>query len=110
MYIYSSQQLGEFPTGVCAPEAQKEFKLIHDALVARRDLPVKKRIDAVADVLFYRRHPERVDTKGLDITLSKLPRLGSATSAERLLIQEWLYLRDCLVLPIHRAMLKVQKS
>ncbi|MEO8134763.1 MAG: hypothetical protein ABI831_12385 [Betaproteobacteria bacterium] len=78
--------------------------MIHDALDARRDYPARKRIDAVTDVVFIKRHPERFDSNELKIV--KLPPLASAGPADQRLIQEWGHLRDCLVIPMHKAWLK----
>ena len=99
MYITASGGLGNFRKGQCAPISGADIKLILAALDARRGYPTQKRIDAVTDAMFIRRHPERWDAKELKII--KLPPLRSAGPAERDLIQDWGHIRDCLVLPVH---------
>ena len=106
MYVPTSEGLGDFPKGQCPPVSAEDFELILAALDARRDYTTKKRIDAVTDVVFIRRHPERFDEKEMKII--KLPPLRSAGPTDQKLIQEWGHLRDCLVLPMHRAWLRVR--
>lgn len=103
MYVPTPAGLGDFPQGQCPPISAEDFKLILAALDARRDYSAKKRIYAVTDVVFIQRHPERVSQHGLNVNISKLPPLRSAGPADQKLIQEWGHLRDCLVIPMHRA-------
>jgi hypothetical protein len=100
MYVTASGGLGDFRKGQCPPISGDDLKLIVAALDARRDYPAQKRINAVTDAVFIRRHPERWDQKELKII--KLPPLRSAGPAERDLIQDWGHIRDCLVIPVHQ--------
>jgi hypothetical protein len=104
VYIQASEGLGDFPRGQCPPVSSEDINLIRGALEARRDYPAKKRVNAVTDVVFIKRHPERFDQKELKII--KLPPVRSAGPADQKLIQEWGHLRDCLVIPVHRVWIK----
>jgi hypothetical protein len=80
--------------------------LILRALENRRDYTAQRRIDKVTDAVFVRRHPERFDPQQLE--LIPLPPLKSAGPNDRKLIEEWLQIRNCLVIPTHRVWLKMK--
>jgi hypothetical protein len=101
VYIRSSEELGEFPKGQCPPVSEEDLMLIIKSLDNRRDYTTERRINAVTDGVFIRRHPERFDPQQMKII--KLPALRSAAPADQKLIQEWGHIRDCLVIPVHRA-------
>jgi hypothetical protein len=78
------------------------------ALDNHRDYTATKRINTVTDVVFIWRHPERFDAKNIKII--PLPPLQSAKPEEKPLILERLHIRDCIVIPVRRVWLKLEKK
>jgi len=109
MYMEELKGLGDSLTGKCPLEMSREdMTLILVALDNRLNYTAKRRINTVTDVVFLRRHPERVDTKNM--TFIPLPSMQTSKPEEQMLIVEWLFIRNCLVMPAHRVWLKLKKN
>jgi hypothetical protein len=98
--------------GQCPPKIQgNDIDFLVTALEDRRNFSNKKRINMVTDLVFLGKHPERLDMKNIEnIRIIPLPTLQSAGPEEKKLIQEWLHIRNCLVIPVHRAWLKLKQK
>jgi hypothetical protein len=109
VYLSASPGLGDPPRRSC-PETFEfaEIRAVLEGFERRRDVPSRGRINAVSDVVFIRRHPGQFDVQALRIL--KLPRRRDASPDEKRLIDEWLEIRDCIVIPAEREWIKLERE
>lgn len=109
MYVEGIKGLGKKMEIQCPVLiSMDDVRFMVRALDSRVNDRAKRRINVVTDAMFIRRHPERLDKKSMKVI--PLPLMKSANSEEQMLILEWLHIRNCLVMPAHRAWLKFLKK
>lgn len=109
MYVERLEGLSERKEMRCpASISTEDIRFLLRALDNRADYSDKRRIHKVTDAMFIRRHPERFNKRTMKII--PLPSVASANSEEQMLIVEWLHMRNCFVMPVHRAWLKFWKK